>query len=127
MPQAGAALRGRAQLPARRLPAPADPGGGPGAVGLCQHRPRRAAADVLWPNFTININPGFGTLSLDVWIPDGPNHTKGFSEQYCGPGVSEEFAKELIEFNKQVGVEDDDLTNSVQRGLLGGIPERGRF
>jgi hypothetical protein len=33
----------------------------------------------------------------------------------------------LIAFNKQVGREDDLLTSSVQRGLLGGIPECGRF
>jgi ferredoxin-NADP reductase/phenylpropionate dioxygenase-like ring-hydroxylating dioxygenase large terminal subunit len=82
---------------------------------------------VLWPNLTININPGFTNLSVDVWMPDGPNHTKGFSEQYFGPGVTEEFAQELIAFNKQVGIEDDDLTNSVQNGLLAGIPDRGRF
>ena len=88
---------------------------------------KQAQYRLLWPNFTININPGFANLSVDVWIPDGPNYTKGFSEQYLGPGVSEEFARELIAFNKQVGLEDDDLTNSVQRGLLGGIPERGRF
>jgi ferredoxin-NADP reductase/phenylpropionate dioxygenase-like ring-hydroxylating dioxygenase large terminal subunit len=88
---------------------------------------KQAQYHVLFPNFTVNINPGFANLSIDVWIPDGPNHTKGFSEQYFGPGVSEEFAKELIAFNTQVGVEDDDLTNSVQRGLLGGLPERGRF
>ncbi|HTY55996.1 MAG TPA: aromatic ring-hydroxylating dioxygenase subunit alpha [Candidatus Binataceae bacterium] len=82
---------------------------------------------LLWPNFTINVNPGFPNLSVDVWIPDGPNHTKGFSEQFFGPGVTEEFARELIAFNKQVGFEDDQLTNSVQRGLIAGIPERGRF
>ena len=41
--------------------------------------------------------------------------------------MTEEFAQELIAFNKEVGAEDDVLTDSVQRGLLGGIPERGRF
>ena len=76
---------------------------------------------------TININPGFPNLSVDVWNPDGPNATRGISEQYFGPGVSEEFAQSLIAFNKQVAKEDDDLTDSVQRGLLGGIPDRGRF
>jgi choline monooxygenase len=81
----------------------------------------------LWPNTTISINPGFPNLSIDVWIPDGPNGTKGFSEQYFAPGVTEEFAQELIAFNKEVGAEDDLLCSSVQRGLLGGIPERGRF
>jgi len=82
---------------------------------------------LLWPNMTININPGFPNLSIDVWNPDGANATKGFSEQYFAPGVSVEFAKELIAFNKEVGAEDDVLTDSVQRGLLGGLPERGRF
>jgi ferredoxin-NADP reductase/phenylpropionate dioxygenase-like ring-hydroxylating dioxygenase large terminal subunit len=82
---------------------------------------------VLWPNMTININPGFPNLSVDIWMPDGPNATKGFSEQYFAPGVTEEFAQELIAFNKEVGAEDEVLVGSVQRGLLGGIPERGRF
>ena len=66
-------------------------------------------------------------MSIDVWNPDGPNATKGFSEQYFAPGVTEEFAQELIAFNKEVGAEDDFLTDSVQRGLLGGLPDRGRF
>jgi len=82
---------------------------------------------LLWPNMTININPGFPNLSIDVWNPDGPNATKGFSEQYFAPGVTEEFTQELIAFNKEVGAEDDVLTDSVQRGLLGGLPDRGRF
>lgn len=87
----------------------------------------QAQYHLLWPNLTININPGFPNLSIDLWVPDGPNKTKGFSEQYFGPGVSEQFAHDLIAFNKQVGYEDDVLTNSVQHGLLGGIPDRGRF
>jgi ferredoxin-NADP reductase/phenylpropionate dioxygenase-like ring-hydroxylating dioxygenase large terminal subunit len=88
---------------------------------------RQAQYHLLWPNVTININPGFPNLSIDVWVPDGPNKAKGFSEQYFAPGVSEQFAQDLIAFNKQVGYEDDVLTNSVQLGLLGGIPDRGRF
>jgi phenylpropionate dioxygenase-like ring-hydroxylating dioxygenase large terminal subunit len=81
----------------------------------------------LWPNLTININPGFPNLSVDVWQPNGPNATLGFSEQYFGPGVDEDFAKALIAFNKQVALEDDALTDSVQHGLVGGLPDRGRF
>jgi hypothetical protein len=41
--------------------------------------------------------------------------------------VSEEFVQELIEFNRTVGEEDDALTDSVQRGLRAGIPEKGRL
>jgi len=81
----------------------------------------------LWPNLTININPGFPNLSVDVWVPDGPSHTIGFSEYYFGPGVDDQFARDLIAFNTQVGVEDRQLTDSVQRGLKGRIPDLGRF
>lgn len=81
----------------------------------------------LSPNVTISINPGFPNLSIDVWTPDGPNATKGVSEQFFGPGVSEAFATSLVAFNRQVAAEDDALTDSVQRGLLGGLPGTGRF
>lgn len=82
---------------------------------------------LLWPNMTININPGFPNLSIDVWMPLGPNAAKGFSEQYFAPGVSKEFAEELSAFNQQVGLEDDVLTDAVQTGLIGGLPDQGRF
>jgi phenylpropionate dioxygenase-like ring-hydroxylating dioxygenase large terminal subunit len=82
---------------------------------------------LLWPNTTISINPGFPNLAVDVWFPDGPNATRGFSEQYFAPGVDPKFARELTAFNRQVGIEDDALTDSVQRGLLGGLPECGRL
>ena len=87
----------------------------------------QAQYHLLFPNMTVNINPGFPNLSIDVWWPNGPNGTKGFSEQYFAPGVSKEFARALIEFNRQVGIEDDDLTNSVQRGLRADIVKEGRW
>lgn len=88
---------------------------------------RQAQYHLLWPNFTININPGFPNLSVDVWLPMGPNEARGFSEQFFGPGVDKKWAEELIHFNKEVGEEDDVLTNSVQKGLIGGVPSVGRF
>ena len=81
----------------------------------------------LWPNFTISINPGVPNLSIDVWYPHGPNAAKGFSEHYFGPGVTKQQAEEMIAFNEEVGHEDDELTNSVQLGLISGLPETGRF
>lgn len=81
----------------------------------------------LWPNLTISINPGFPNLSAELWVPDGPVMTRGFSDRFFGRGVSEAFASSMIAFNDQVAEEDDRLTDSVQRGLMGGLPERGRF
>ncbi len=88
---------------------------------------KQAQYHLLYPNFTININPGFPNLSVDVWLPNGPNTARGFSEQYFAPGVDKKWAEELIHFNQEVGEEDDVLTNSVQTGLLGGEPKLGRF
>ena len=48
----------------------------------------QAQYHLLFPNMTININPGFPNLSIDVWLPDGANGCKGFSEQYFAPGVT---------------------------------------
>ncbi|HVA32830.1 MAG TPA: SRPBCC family protein [Candidatus Baltobacteraceae bacterium] len=82
---------------------------------------------LLWPNFTLSINPGVPNLSIDVWLPYGPNRAKGFSEHYFGPGVTRQQAEEMIAFNAEVGAEDDELTNSVQLGLISGLPPKGRF
>ena len=81
----------------------------------------------VWPNLTININPGYPNLSLDVWMPDGPGRTRGFSEQYFGADVPEDFAREMMAFDQQVSAQDDALTASVQRGLRAGVPAQGRF
>ena len=88
---------------------------------------REAQYHFLWPNLTISINPGFPNLSLDVWRPDGAQASRGISEQFFAPGVSDDFARDLVAFNRQVADEDDRLTDSVQRGLRAGLPERGRF
>ena len=88
---------------------------------------REAQYHFLWPNFTISINPGQPNLSLDVWLPDGPGRTRGFSEHYFGPDVPRDWAEDMIQFNAQVGAEDDRLTDSVQRGVASGFPDQGRF
>jgi hypothetical protein len=75
----------------------------------------------------VSLNPGYPNLSVDVWMPDGPERTHGFSEQYFGADVQEDFATDMMAFDDQVGAEDDALTNSVQRGLRAGIPAQGRF
>jgi choline monooxygenase len=82
---------------------------------------------LLWPNLTISINPGQPNFAMDVWLPDGAERSQGFSEHYFGPDVSEDYALEVIAFNKEVGDEDDALTDSVQRGLRAGLPAQGRF
>jgi choline monooxygenase len=88
---------------------------------------REVQYHLLWPNLTLCINPGPPNLVLDVWLPDGPDRTTGFSEHYFGPNVPAEVVEEIIAFNAQVSAEDEPLMSSVQRNLRCGIPDRGRF
>jgi hypothetical protein len=81
----------------------------------------------LWPNFALSTHPGRLNLIVHGWYPDGPEHTRGFTERYFGPDVPEDYARQMTEFSRQVGVEDRALTASVQLGLRAGLPERGRL
>jgi choline monooxygenase len=82
---------------------------------------------LIWPNCTINIDPGRANLSIDVWRPDGPETTRGFSDQFFAADVPEELRREMIAFSQQVGLEDDALVESVQRGLRSGMVPEGRL
>jgi choline monooxygenase len=100
--------------------------GGPGAAYDARGEVK-AQYYHLWPNFSLSTHPGHLNLILHVWLPDGPDATRGFTERYFGPDVPERFAEEVTAFSRQVGVEDRALCASVQQGLRGGLPERGRL
>ena len=82
---------------------------------------------LIWPNCTINVEPGRPNLSLDVWIPESPERTRGFTEQFFAPDVPQSLREEMIAFAEQVGREDDALVESVQRGLRSGRVPHGRL
>jgi choline monooxygenase len=88
---------------------------------------KEAQYHFVWPNATINIEAGRPNLSIDVWIPDGPDRALGISDQFFGPDVPVELQDEMMAFSRQVGREDDSLVESVQRGLSSGMVERGRL
>ena len=92
--------------------------GAPGKVKEAQYH-------YLWPNLTLNINPGPSNLTIDLYLPDGTGGSRGFTDTFFGPEVTEEEASWMIAFNNEVGAEDEALTTSVQRGCQAGIPERG--
>jgi phenylpropionate dioxygenase-like ring-hydroxylating dioxygenase large terminal subunit len=82
---------------------------------------------LVWPALKVIVYPGVANLSLGPVWPLGPERTGGFLDYYFGPGVSDETARELIEFDDQVGREDRELVESVQQGLGSGLIERGRL
>jgi phenylpropionate dioxygenase-like ring-hydroxylating dioxygenase large terminal subunit len=87
----------------------------------------RAQYHLLWPNSTLNIDPGPGNLSVDVTRPAGVDRCVGVTEYFFYEEVPDETAREMIEFATQVGREDAALVESVQRGLASGMVPHGRL
>ena len=81
----------------------------------------------IWPNTTINIDPGPQNVSIERWLPAGLGKTIEVSDYYFGADVPEERIQELIAFGTQVATEDVALCESVQRGLESGMVSQGRL
>jgi phenylpropionate dioxygenase-like ring-hydroxylating dioxygenase large terminal subunit len=88
--------------------------------GACQFH-------LVWPALKVIVYPGATNLSLGPVWPVGPERSAGFLDYFFGPEVSEKTARELIEFDDQVGREDRELVESVQTGLRSGLIEHGRL
>ena len=87
----------------------------------------RAQFHWLWPNVTLNVKPGPQNVSLDVWLPDGPGRTVGYTDYFFGPDVTGAAAEEMIAFSLQTGREDVALVEAVQRGMASGAVATGRL
>jgi phenylpropionate dioxygenase-like ring-hydroxylating dioxygenase large terminal subunit len=88
---------------------------------------KEAQYHLLWPNTTINVEAGPGNISADLTRPDGPGRSLGLTDYFFYEDVSDEAARELMNFANQVGIEDAGLVESVQRGLDSGMVQQGRL
>ena len=88
-------------------------------------RPR--GVHLVWPGLKINVYPGPENLSIGPVWPESPGRTVGFLDYFFGPDVDENWARELIAFDDQVGEEDRALVESVQRGVVSGLLDGGRL
>ena len=87
----------------------------------------RCEFHLLWPGLKVNVYPGFANLSIGPVWPESPERTVGFLDYFFGADVPDDAARELIDFDDQVGREDTALVESVQRGVRTGLIERGRL
>jgi len=85
----------------------------------------RAQFHFLWPNLGINIFGGKPNLSIGPIVPLAPDRTYRFLDYFFGADVGEEWIAELLAFDDQVGKEDRELVERVQRGVASGAVERG--
>jgi hypothetical protein len=76
---------------------------------------------------TLNVKPGPQNVSLDVWLPDGPSRTLGFTDFFFDPALPDDEAEEMIAFAMQTGAEDTALVEAVQRGVASGAVATGRL
>jgi phenylpropionate dioxygenase-like ring-hydroxylating dioxygenase large terminal subunit len=79
----------------------------------------------LWPNFTLNVYPGPGNVSLNLFVPLASDRTLALYEYFLADEVSDAEADEFVAFVDQVQREDTELCESVQRGLRSGRLESG--
>jgi choline monooxygenase len=85
----------------------------------------RAQFHFLWPNLGINIFPGRPNLSIGPFVPLTPDRTYRFLDYFFGLDVEPAWIDDLLAFDQQVGREDLDLVEGVQRGVAAGAVEHG--
>jgi choline monooxygenase len=81
----------------------------------------------LWPNFTINVYPGPGNVSLNLFLPLGVERTLAIYDYCFSDAVSDAQIHDFVRFIDQVQREDTVLCESVQRGMRTGFFEHGRL
>ena len=81
----------------------------------------------LWPNFALNIYPGPGNVSLNLFQPLGPDRTRAIYDYCFVDEVGEDEERDFVAFIEQVQQEDIVLVESVQRGLATGYYTQGRL
>ncbi len=81
----------------------------------------------LWPNFTINIYPGPGNVSLNLFVPVDTHHTRAIYDYCFVDAVTDDQAQDFVRFIDQVQEEDIVLCESVQRGLRSGFFHQGKL
>jgi choline monooxygenase len=81
----------------------------------------------LWPNFTLNLYPGPGNLSLNLFLPLRVDKTLAIFDYLFDDAVSQTDQEQFDQFIDQVQREDIILCESVQRGLSSGYFEQGKL
>ena len=82
---------------------------------------------LIWPNVKVNVMPGAQNLSIGPLVPVDPGRTDGFLDYFFPTDADPAWIAEYLELDDQVGAEDRELVESVQRGIRSGAFERGRL
>ena len=80
----------------------------------------------LWPTTTINMLPGEANLTVMSILPHGIDHASFSGHRYALPGAEAD-PDRMRYLNEVLVVEDQNLCESVQRGLRSRSYNQGRF
>jgi carnitine monooxygenase subunit len=80
----------------------------------------------LWPTTTINMLPGRGDVMITNVVPQGPGRTAFHNDRFA-VGGEPEIPERQNYLQNILGVEDMELCESVQRGLVSKGYDQGRF
>jgi choline monooxygenase len=81
----------------------------------------------LWPNFTLNLYPGPGNVSLNLFLPIELHKTLAIFDYCFVDEVTKQDEENFARFIDQVQEEDIVLCESVQRGLNSGFFDQGKL
>ena len=96
-------------------------------AGVAGHEVKDGFYTYLWPNFTLNIYPGPGNVSLNLFVPLDVNRTLAIYDYCFVDAVGDREAEDFVRFIDQVQEEDIVLCESVQRGLRSGYFDQGKL
>ena len=82
---------------------------------------------ILFPAMKFNVNPGTPNLSISPLWPTAVDRTEAWYDYFFADGTDEAWIEQMLEFDNQVGSEDTDLVEAVQRGAGSGGLEHGRL
>ena len=81
----------------------------------------------VWPNWTLNTFPGPPNVRVLVIRPLDAERTVTFVDGFWAADTPDEIVEEISAFGLVVGQEDNDLVESVHRGLKSGAIPHGRL
>jgi phenylpropionate dioxygenase-like ring-hydroxylating dioxygenase large terminal subunit len=82
---------------------------------------------MIWPSTKVNVWPGTPNLSIGPLAPTEAGRTDGFLDYFFSPDPDPAWLADFMELDDQVGVEDRELVESVQRGMQSRAFESGRL
>jgi choline monooxygenase len=82
---------------------------------------------MIWPSTKVNVFPGPPNLSIGPLTPAEPGRTDGFLDYFFLADADPAAVADLIELDDQVGAEDRELVESVQRGIGSRAFDHGRL